>query len=380
MLICLFFLLLFLTVYSYLIYPFVLLLLNFMLGNKHGTQIKLNALPPVSLIITCYNEKTRVKEKIANTLLIKYPKEKLEIIFASDCSNDGTDNIILSYESAGIKLVRAQNRLGKENAQLCAIKKASGDILVFSDVATEIPADAIEKLVRYYNDPEVGAISSEDRFISQDGDIAGEGLYVKYEMWLRQQESMLAGLVGLSGSFFSCRKEITEEWDIHSPSDFNTAINAAKKSYKAVTADDVLGFYKDLSNPKKEYQRKVRTVLRGMTGFARHLEVLNPFRYKLFTLQIISHKLMRWLVPVFMCLLFVMNLFILNIHWMFMLFFVAQLTFYLIVIAAHFFPLLHDNPLVKIMYFFVQVNMAIAHSGFLFLTGKRMTVWQPSKR
>ena len=382
MLILLFFILLIFTVYSYFLYPLVLFMLNAIFGKdlQLESEPDSNALPTVSLIITCYNEIARLEEKITNTLLIDYPCDKLEILFASDCSDDGTDEFIQSFSDKGIKLVRAEQRLGKENAQLCAINQANGEILVFSDVATNIPEDSIKKLVRYYSDPAIGAVSSEDRFISQDGTVAGEGMYVKYEMWLRQQESRLAGLVGLSGSFFSCRKEVTTEWDISSPSDFNTAINAAKKSYKSVTAPDVLGFYKDLSDPQKEYQRKVRTVLRGMTGMARHIEVLNPFKFGLFALQIFSHKLMRWLVPVFMIALFIMNILIIDVHWLFLLIFICQILFYLIVLLAHFFPGLRDNALVKIMYFFVQVNIAIAHSGLLFITGKRMTVWQPSKR
>lgn len=380
MLTALFAILLLLTIYSYFIYPLLLILLNAVFSKTISSRRETEALPTVSLIITCYNEMARIEEKIANTLEIDYPKDKLEIIFTSDCSDDGTDDYVQSHSSKGIKLVRADERLGKENAQLCAIKQATGNILVFSDVATHIPAESIQTLVQYYTDPIVGAISSEDRFISQDGSVAGEGMYVKYEMWLRQQESMLAGLVGLSGSFFSCRKQVAEDWDIISPSDFNTAINAAKLSYKAVTAPDVLGYYKDLSDPKKEYQRKVRTVLRGMTGLARHTEVLNPLRYKLFSLQLLSHKLMRWLVPVFMVLLFLCNLLLIHHHWFYLIFFLAQLGFYSVVILAHFIPGLRENPLIKIMYFFVQVNIAIVHSGYLFLSGKRMTVWQPSKR
>ncbi len=380
MLIAIFFLLLFCTAYSYFIYPIVLFILNTLFGKAVQIEANTNEYPSVSLIITCYNEIARIEEKINNTLDIDYPEDKLEIIFASDCSDDGTDDFIRKFEDKNINLVRANERLGKENAQLCAINEAKGEIIVFSDVATQIPAESIKTLVSYYSDPNIGAISSEDRFISQDGNVAGEGLYVKYEMWLRQQESMLAGLVGLSGSFFSCRKEVTEEWDIASPSDFNTAINAAKKSYKAVTAPDVLGFYKDLSDPKKEYQRKVRTVLRGMTGLARHIEVLNPFKYGFFALQIFSHKLMRWLVPVFMFLVFVSNILTLCQHWGFKAIFICQLLFYGLVLLAHFIPKLRDNALIKIMYFFVQVNIAIAHSMWLFLTGKRMTVWQPSKR
>ena len=114
--------------------------------------------------------------------------------------------------------MRADERRGKEYAQFCAIEKASGDILVFSDVATRFPQDAFRKLASRFRDRAVGAVSSEDRFISNDGRIVGEGMYVRYEMWLRKLESVHAGLVGLSGSFFAARREVCADWDIHSPS------------------------------------------------------------------------------------------------------------------------------------------------------------------
>src|SRR5690606_5281565 len=169
-----------------------------------------------------YNEEARIREKIENTLMVRFDPTRLELIVASDCSDDKTDDIVREYADRGVRLVWSAERLGKENSQRTAIEAARGDVIVFSDVATQIPEDALEKLEAYFQDPQIGAVSSEDRFISKDGSIAGEGAYVKYEMWLRQQESKLAGLVGLSGSFFAARKEVCQIWDIHSPSDFNT--------------------------------------------------------------------------------------------------------------------------------------------------------------
>ena len=144
----------------------------------------------------------------------------------------------------------------------------------------------------------MGAVSSEDRFIAEDGRVEGEGLYVRYEMWLRQQESRLAGLVGLSGSFFAVRGSVVREhWDIRCPSDFNTALSCARLGVRGVTAPDVLGYYPNLSDSSKEYERKVRTALRGMTALKHNTELLNPFRFGVFALQIWSHKILRWAVP-----------------------------------------------------------------------------------
>ena len=376
----LFFVSLFLALYSYAVYPLLLVLLRPGRRRLPAPSADISEkTPPLSLIITAYNEKNRISAKLENTLKLVYPGE-LEIIVASDCSDDGTDDTVRGYADHGVKLVRADEHLGKEYAQKCAVEAATGDILVFSDVATEIPEDALQKLVAHYADPAVGAISSEDRFISRDGQVVGEGLYVRYEMWLRRLESSMAGLVGLSGSFFSCRREVAELWDIHAPSDFNTALNCARLGLRAVTAADVLGYYRDLSDPAREYARKVRTVLRGMSGLGRHLDVLNPAKFGLFAFQVFSHKLMRWLVPVFLVTTLLLNLLLLGGGLFYKLAILLQLVFYGTGLVAHLKPRLRENPLLRVVYFFLQVNVAIAQAWLLYFSGRRMAVWQPSQR
>ncbi len=348
--------------------------------NSQGVDTLVDARPIVSLIVTAHNEEARIREKLENTLAIAYPGELLEIIIASDCSTDKTDEIVASYSQRGVRLVRADERKGKEYAQLCAIREAKGDILVFSDVATQIEPDALNKLVRHFNDPSVGAVSSEDRFVSQDGTIAGEGAYVKYEMWLRRLESQRAGLVGLSGSFFAARKEICDEWDIASPSDFNTALNCAKRGLVAISVPDVVGIYSDVKSPALEYRRKLRTIIRGMTAISRHLEVLNPLKMGLFSFQVWSHKILRWAVPWFMALLLFTSALLSAQHWLYAAVLVAQLGFYALVVVGYLSQDLRSHTLIKIPYFFVQVNLAIASATVMFLRGERMTTWTPSKR
>ena len=367
------------AIFSYFIYPLILMIANRFYGHQIE-QAEQEPSLPLTVIVTAYNEEARIRDKIVNTLALQYPAEKLELVVASDCSEDKTDEIVREYSDRGVKLVRASERLGKENAQREAIQSAMGEVLVFSDVATEIPVDALLNLERYFQDDSVGAVSSEDRFISQDGEVAGEGAYVKYEMWLRRLESRLCGLVGLSGSFFAARKTICDNWDINSPSDFNTALNAAKAGKRAVTAPDVLGYYKDLKDAHKEYQRKVRTVLRGMVGLSRHTEVLNPLRLGGFAFQAFSHKVMRWLVPWFLLGTFLTSAALSTEGVIYALAFWAQIVFYAVAIVAHFVPGLRRSSLVKIVYFFVQVNVAIFESSIKFLSGQRMTKWTPSAR
>ena len=372
----LFYIFAFLCAYSYFLYPFILKLLP---ARKAGSVLQDGTLPILSLIITVHNEEARIQEKLEGTLQIDYSADRMEIIIASDFSTDNTDAIVESYAVKGVKLARADQRKGKEYAQLCAIKASSGDILVFSDVATKIPEDAFRLLVTHFSDPQIGALSSEDRFISNDGSVAGEGAYVKYEMWLRRLESERAGLVGLSGSFFAARREVCEHWDIYSPSDFNTALNSAKHGLVAITCPDVVGIYKDVADPGLEYSRKMRTVIRGITAIARHPEVLNPFRMGLFSFQVWSHKIMRWGVPWFMAI-FLLTLLLQGQGFVYTLALVAQLAFYLLAFIGWISEGLRNNTLIKIIFFFVQTNLALAQATVSFIFGKRMTVWTPSKR
>ena len=368
-----------LCVYSYFLYPLILKLVPPRSGAAPFSN-RVADLPRLSLIITVHNEQARIEEKLNNSLQVSFPEGRLEILVASDFSTDATDSIVESYADQGVRLVKADERKGKEYAQLCAIRETSGEILVFSDVATRIPEGAVHNLVRRFSDARVGAVSSEDQFISSDGRVVGEGAYVKYEMWLRRLESDRAGLVGLSGSFFAARREVCEEWDIYSPSDFNTALNCAKQGLIAVTSPDVVGIYKDVKDPALEYRRKMRTVIRGITAIARHPEVLNPFRMGPFAFQVWSHKIMRWGVPWFMLVFAALTLMLQGQGLIYTVALWAQIAFYALALGGWLSAQLRQNAIVRIIFFFVQTNLALAQATVAFIFGKRMTVWTPSQR
>ncbi|MEZ5583595.1 MAG: hypothetical protein R3F37_13370 [Candidatus Competibacteraceae bacterium] len=143
----------------------------------------------------------------------------------------------------------------------------------------------------------------------------------------------------------------------------------------------MLGYYRDLKDPGREYWRKLRTVLRGITGLARHLEVLNPVRFGLFAFQVWSHKVMRWLAPWCLFGLFAVTLAIHDRHWFYALALWFQAGFYGVALAGHgVSSVLRALTPLRIIYFFVQANVAIAQATLYFLVGRRMTTWQPSSR
>ncbi len=363
--------------YSYFGYFFILKVISVFRSRPVKKE---EFFPSVSFIITAYNEEEQIKNKILNTLKQDYPKEKLEIIVASDCSSDQTDSIVSSFKNDGVKLVRTSERRGKESAQKDALEHASGEIIVFSDVATILEETGVRNIVMNFADVTVGCVSSEDKFLSEDGTVSGEGAYVRYEMALRNLESQVNTLVGLSGSFFATRKRLCKNFAGNMQSDFLTLINSIKMGSRGVSDPNAIGYYKDIKKGGSEFDRKVRTVLRGMTVFFSNTEFLNPLRYRFFSFQIVSHKLFRWLVPIFMVVLFFSNAYILNQSIWYQIFFFLQSAFYFLAFSYPSIEYLSKNKFFRLAYFFSNVNLAILVAWFKLISGEIITIWEPSKR
>ena len=367
-----------LVVYAYLGYPLLLWGLSLF---RSRIVSKGDIIPSVTFIITAYNEQSRIAGKLENALKLAYPASRLDIVVASDCSSDRTDEIVKSYRDRGIQLVRAPARRGKEAAQKLAVELANGEIFVFSDVATILPEQALSNIVKNFHDPTVGCVSSFDRFLDQDGQVSGEGAYVRYEMFLRSLEMRVNSLVGLSGSFFAARREVCKEkWSEDLQSDFNTVLNSIRMGLRGVADPESVGYYKNIANERKEYDRKVRTVLRGISVFMRSLELVNPLRHPVFAWQLLSHKLCRWLVPFGMVAALVSNaLLAFSLQW-YALLFVIQLLFYCVALSGIFWKPLLRFSIIRLISFFLLVNVSIFQAWVRYWSGVRLVTWEPSKR
>ena len=366
--------------YSYALYPLLLLAILRVKGRDGEFQPERDApdLPSLSFIITARNEAARITEKLEDALA-QAPADA-EIIVVSDASDDATDELVRHFADDRVRLLRQHERRGKEAGQKLGIEAARGEILVFSDVATRIAPGSIDALRRRFLDPTVGAVSSEDRFITASGSVVGEGLYVRFEMWLRRLESRLAGLVGLSGSFFGARREVCSEWPTNVQSDFTVALTCARRGLRAVSDPEVVGIYPDLQEAGDEYARKRRTVIRGMASLAAAREVLNPVRYGWFAFQAWSHKVLRWAAPWFLMLLAASSLVLAPTGKVYAFALVAQVLGYGLVLAAWWRPALRNIAPLRIGFYFVQVNVAMADALLRFLRGERVVTWEPSKR
>lgn len=371
----LFYMSLFMIFHAYFGYPLSLLALK-KIKKRALKRERLNA--SVTLIITAFNEEKRIVEKLENSLKLKYPDGKLQIVVASDGSTDRTNEIVRSYANSGIELLEVVNRGGKENAQKEAVPYAKGEIIVFSDVATILEPNGLLEIVANFADPSVGCVSSEDCLLDQNGKPSGEGFYVRYEMWLRNLESDVNSLVGLSGSFFAARKEVCQDFSGDVQSDFRTLLSSMKLGLRGVSDSKAVGYYLNIADEKREFERKVRTVLRGITVFFKHLEFLNVSKYGVFAYQFFCHKLLRWLVPFFLIAVFISNVLLVSSSPVYLAILIAQICFYALAVYGWVQQSLQG--VLKIPMFFLIVNVAIAVAWWKYFTGERVVLWTPSVR
>ena len=362
--------------YAYLGYPLSLIIISVF---KSTEQRRTDASPAVTLIITAHNEEKRIEEKLENTIALDYPSEKRQIIVASDGSTDRTNELTRRYRQRGVELLALTKRRGKEAAQKAAILRATGEVLVFTDAATFLKADGLKQIVSNFSDASVGCVSSEDWLMSPDGLPEGESLYVRYEMWLRQLESKIGSLVGLSGSFFAARKEVCAEFSDELQSDFGTVLNSIRIGLRGVLDRKAIGYYRTIVDDQREFERKVRTVVRGLTVFFRNLEFLNPLRFGLFTYQFICHKLLRWLVPFFFAIALLSSLILSFGSNLYLALVMAQFALYGLSLLG----LGVNNSFtvwLRIPAYFVRVNLSILLAWWLYLRGQRIVMWTPSHR
>lgn len=365
-----------LVAYTYLGYP-LLLWIFARLRSRDVRKAKIQ--PSVSIIIAARNEADKIRHKIDNTLTLNYPPSRTEVIVASDASDDGTDEIVKDYETQGVRLVRAPQRRGKEYAQALAVEAAKGDVLVFTDVATVLGPEALSQLMENFADPTVGAVSTEDLLVNPAGTPTAEGLYVKYEMWVRRLESCFHSLVGLSGSCFAIRREVCADWSPTLASDFMGALRSSRSGYRSVVDPMVRGKFPAVVSPQQEIQRRTRTFLRGITVLMANLDMLNPIRYGSFAFQLASHKLLRFLAPFLLLSILATSGFLMWERPFFLLFW-TQLGFYSLGIVGGHVPVLYRNRVTRIANYFTMVQWTMMVAWGKYLQGQRQVAWEPSKR
>jgi cellulose synthase/poly-beta-1,6-N-acetylglucosamine synthase-like glycosyltransferase len=366
-----------LIVYVYVGYPLVLYVLSKLKSPTHLYDETYT--PLVSLIIAAYNEEQSIKRKLDNSLQLDYPEDKLEIMVGSDASTDSTDDIVKAYGKRGIILNRVDGRLGKTEVQNQTARMAKGEVLVFSDATTNYEPHVIRKLVRNFVDPSIGCVAAELVYVNKQNTSVGHGggLYWKYEKWLKRLESKVCSLIGVSGCCYAVRKAIYPEIDSSLISDFVIAQFIYGVGYRVIHEPEAICYEESNYTTKDEFRMRTRVIIRTLNALYHNKDVLNPFKHSRYAVQLLSHKILRYLVPWFMIVLFLSNLLLIHI-WFFQVLLLAQIAFYALSSLGY---VLQEKftktGILLVPYYFCLVNISAFIATIKFCKGEKETVWEP---
>lgn len=368
-------------VQTYFLYPIILFIASRLQEPSKLTTL-IDEYPSVSLIIAAYNEEDIIAEKIENSLDLIYPDEKLEIIVFSDESSDRTDEIVKSYADEGIGLMRIEGRVGKTECQNRVAEAVESDILVFSDANSMYEPDAITNLVRTF-DPDVGCVVGELRY-SVDGGVRGESIYWQYEQYIKRLESAVNSLVGANGSIYAVRASSYVPLPRGETSDFAEPLSIVENGGVVKYAADAVAREQTGASTRSELDRRKRIVTRTWNTLTNYTRLLNPFEYPVFSFQLVSHKLLRWLSPVFLLLALVSNalLVALSSNPVYDVTFALQLLFYgLAAVGSITDRLSIDSlPYIQVPYYFLVANYGMSVGLYRFLGGTNIVTWETESR
>ncbi|MFZ5862714.1 MAG: glycosyltransferase family 2 protein [Nitrospirota bacterium] len=363
--------------YTYVGYP---LLLVGLARRRDQTVSRESVLPTVSLVVSVYNGERIIQRKLENCRALDYPEDKLELIVASDCSTDATHDIVARFAHPRLRLVASPTRLGKEAAQKRAAESATGEIVVFTDAGILVDPPTLRYVAAHFADHRVGCVTGEDRVLNETGDVVGEGAYVRYETWLRRLESRVNSVVGMSGWLFAVRKSLCRDWPVGFASDFYMLLNTVKAGYRGVCEPRAAAYSWVVPSHGQELRRKIRTSTRGIAVLVAQRALLNPIAYPVFAWQLISHKLLRWMVPFLLLGVFASSLALAPDGPVFRTLVAAQVLFYGIALLGYLLPSWRSAALVRVPYFFCMSNLAILLAWGKYARGERFIVWEPTTR
>src|SRR5579862_6331213 len=289
-----------LLLYVYLLYP-VCLAMVAMIFPRRQTQLGFE--PRLSILISAYNEEKNIREKLLQTLRLNYPEDKVEILVVSDGSSDATEDIVRSMQDARIRLHRTSQRRGKTNAQNEGVQLCKGDVVVFSDATTVYHPDALRYLAANYEDLHVGAVSGRYQYFDESGQSPtgiGSIAFWNYENLIKTMQSRIRTITGCCGCIYSVRRDAYSNLSSDIISDLVQPLHAIRKGYRVVFEDRALAYEETTSSSRQEFSMRVRVITRAIRGILSVRDLLNPLAFGWISFQLLSHKILRWLVPFYL--------------------------------------------------------------------------------
>ena len=386
-----------LVIYTYLGYGFlawIMVNIRRLLGKQFKKYNDVTFLPNVTLVIPAYNEISCIEAKIQNTFSLDYPSDKLEILFVTEGSNDGTSEYIepLKARYPNLKMITGNIRRGKIEAMNIAIKSVETPIVIFTDANTSLNNQVIRNIVRHFQDPKVGAVAGEKRIATEGNEAAagsGEGIYWKYESFLKKLDTELYSVVGAAGELFAVRTHLFGEVEPDTLlDDFMVSLRVAANGFRVIYEPNAYATERPSFSIQDEMKRKVRIASGGFQSIARLGFLWNIFRYGLLSFQYISHRAMRWAVaPFCLPLIFFLNgviVFGLSSSPDFLiykLFFLGQSLFYIMALVGY--NLENKKIRVKMLFvpfYFSFMNYCAIKGYFKYRNGLDSGIWEKVKR
>ncbi|MFO7938409.1 MAG: glycosyltransferase family 2 protein [Bacteroidales bacterium] len=372
--------------YTFIGYPILLTLFNALKQNRPVKQPSAH-LPHCTLIIPAYNEEQVIARKIENTLKLKFPKEKLSIVVVTDGSSDNTPKIAAKYN--GISVLHMAKRRGKTHAMLRAVNEAPGDIVVFSDANTLLTESTLNHLLAFFHDPTTGCVAGEKQILHLDKPHpiqASEGLYWKWEAYIKKQESAFYSTMGAAGELFAIRKKLIAPLKEDTIlDDFLLSMHVAEKGKRIRYAPHAIAREEGSASRHDEMERKTRIAAGAFQALGRIQIIKNPLRYPILFWQLFSHKILRWLfVPWLLVMALGANIALLQhypIPHLYGIILLFQLLFYCIALLG--FPFQNKATKGTWIFFpsyFILMNVAIVRGAIRHLRGQQSATWQRVQR
>ncbi len=366
------------VVYVYFGYPSLLWMGVF--GRKRSFR-RGGALPAVSVIVAAHNEESAIEAKLTNLLALDYPRELVEILIGSDGSSDRTEELVSAYVHEGVGLVSFPKQRGKSAMQNGLVAAATGEILVFTDADCLLPSAALSFLVQNFADSRVGLVTARPRYVNraETNVTENESLYLRYETWLRAQESERGVLAMASGSLFAMRRSLWRPLDPALGDDFVLPLHVAQAGMLNRLDARVCATTRLSQNqPGSMLRMKARIITRDFRALLVHRALLNPWRHGALAASLWSHKLLRWLVPYFLLAMLAANTALLG-RPLFRASFALQVAFYAFALLGFFRRRISSTPLWTIPMSFCLVNLAALLGTLRCLAGRTSGHWTPER-
>lgn len=366
-----------LLTYVYVGYP----LLVFFASRFFPRQVRYAKIQPkVTVLITAFNEEAAIRQKLENTLAIDYPAEKLEILVASDGSTDGTDEIVREFATRGVRLFRQEGRVGKTTTQNNAVQQATGEIVLFSDATTVYGKDVLSHVLPPFADETVGCVAGRLVYLDNESTNVGKGAqnYWSYETFLKNAESRACSLIGASGCLYAVRRAAYEPMYAEACSDFLICTILYRKDLRSVFAPDAVCYEYTNRNVADELRMRVRVISQTFTDLWRNRDMLNPFRSGFYSVELVSHKLLRYAVPLVLAMLFVANILLAAASPFYLAALLMQVSFYVLSFTGWLVERSgRSSGFLAMPLYFTLANFASAIGFYKFLRGERYARWEP---